>query len=219
MVRVHAVFASAAAAAAEVLLLAGCLLTAGCASSRWESEFVSSGLAAPVRSAGAAAAVRIREVPWERLQATLTELQADRAASDVHPDDWDEAQRREAKTKLLKGLQVGADPQTVDVLGRSEFRTTDRMRTDDGTLAGFANRIGATTVVWSSAYLGTTEVIRSEPVTEFRTGSFDRGHSSRRRSGTYSESSTIFVPVTVRADERVWVAYFLREYEGRAGSP
>lgn len=201
----------------RTILLAGVLLSAGCVSSRWESDFVSSGVTAPARAGGSAAQVRIREVPWERLQTTLAELQSERAASDVHPDDWTPDQKREAKTKLLRGLQVGADPLNVDVLGRTEFRTTDRVRAGDGELANFARKLGATTVIWSSTYLGQTDVIRAEPVTEFRSGSYDRWHDGRRRGGTFSESSTIFVPITVRADERVWVAYFLREYEGLEG--
>lgn len=212
-VRVPSTASKETRAIARLAALCAAMLLSGCTASRWESDFVSSGVSAPARSGGETAPVRIREVPWDRLQATLAELQSDRTASDVHPDDWTAAQKREAKTKLLRGLQLVADPRNVDVLGRSEFRTTDYVRSDDGSLAKFARKLGATTVVWSSTYLGTTEVVRSEPVTEFRSGTFDRWHDGRRRGGSFSESSTIFVPVKVQADERVWVAYFLREYE------
>jgi hypothetical protein len=154
--------------------------------------------------------VRIREVPWERIQQTLVELDRERIDSDIHPDDWDEDRKLDARTRLLRGLQVSADPRQVQVLGRSVFRTTEAIRPDDGSLTQFARKLGANAVIWSSSYMGKTEVVRSEPITEWRTGSWQRWHNAGG-SQTWSESSTIWVPVIISADERAWMAFFLRE--------
>jgi hypothetical protein len=191
-----------------VALTAGMAILQGCRTSPWESEYRSAGAAATplVKEAP----VRIREVPWERIQATLVELDKERTASDIHPDDWDAARKLEAKAKLLRGLQISEDPRSVEVLGRSVFRTTDAIRPDDGVLMAFARKKGATTVVWSSSYMGKTDVVRSEPVTEWRTGSWQRWNDNRG-STTWSESSTIWVPIVISADERAWMAFFLRE--------
>lgn len=200
------------------LLLAGIAAAAfagGCASSPWESSFDSSGVAAPELAKDAP--VRIRDVPWDRLQQTLAELERERESSDVHPDDWDPARKEAAKSRLLRGLQVSEDSSGVEILGRSVFRTTDPVRPDDGSLRDFARTIGANSVIWSSSYLGRTDVVRSEPVTEWRSGSWQHWDGRRSRTHTYSESSTVWVPVVVSADERAWMAYFLREPFGETG--
>lgn len=185
------------------------VLVSGCESSAWQREFVPAARdqAAPAYSGP----VKIREVPWERVQQTLAELHQEWVQSDAPPEEWPQSRKDERKSKLLRGLQVTTEPEQVTVLGRSEFRSTDRIRPRDGELASFARQIGATTVVWSSAYMGKADVLRSEPVTEYRSGSFTpwRGESSPSR--TFSETSTVFVPVVLQADERAWVAYFLRE--------
>lgn len=188
------------------IILAG---VTGC-ESKWQSAYRPSGPQAsplPPRTH-----VLLREVPWERLQAILQTLQDERIASDVHPDEWPADRRNAAHAELLRGLQISADPRTVRVLGRSEFRTTWPTRPDDGDLERFARSIGATMVAWSSTYLGKTLTTRQEPVTGYSTGSHPRrDHHGRWRSDSFSEHSTIWVPVTVEADEHAWVAYFLRE--------
>lgn len=198
---------------ALVPTLVAAAVLGGCTASPWESEYRSSGAEATGSRRVAAdpdGTVRIREVSWERIQSTLHELDAERAASDIHPDDWDPQRKLAAKAKLLRGLQVSEDPRDVTVLGRSVFRTTDRVRPDDGGLIAFARKIGATTVIWSSSYMGKADVVRSEPVTEWRSGTWDR-RDPDRGSRTFSENSTIWVPVVVQADERAWMAFFLRE--------
>jgi hypothetical protein len=114
-----------------------------------------------------------------------------------------------AKQKLLTALQVTADPAHVEILGRSEFRTTSETNPNDGELAAFARKLGAETVVWSSNYLGKAQIVRDEPVTEWRTGSWSSGHGTRRYQ-TYTESATIWVPVVVEGDEHAFLVYFLR---------
>ena len=42
----------------------------------------------------------IREVPWERIDGVLREIDAERAASDVHPDEWP-AERLDAQKARL----------------------------------------------------------------------------------------------------------------------
>lgn len=188
----------------------GLMLTLVGCTSTWENMYTPVGERAPALPADAA--VTLREVPWERVQATLGELEKERAASDVHPDEWTDEQKGEAKTKLLRGLQVSADPAAVRVLGRSVFRSTERVQPNSGELEAFARKIGATMVVWSSTYLGKTEKIVQEPVSQYSTGTDryrdDRG---RRRTDSYTENSTLWVPVVVKADEHAWTAYFLRE--------
>jgi hypothetical protein len=184
---------------------------AGCSTSPWESEFRAAG--GSVNSLPPNAPVRLREVEWERVQRTLSEISAERAASDSHPDDWPQEKRDAELARLLRGLQVQGTPATVRLLGRSDFRSTGRVRPEDGALAEFARRIGATTVAWTSTYLGKADSVRQEAVTEYRSGTVDRWNSVERsrRPASYTEASTVYVPVVVRADEYAFAAFFLRE--------
>jgi len=186
------------------------LLFLGCTSA-WEDSFTSSGESVPARNPDAL--VVLREVPWDRLSRTLDEIEQHRIASDVHPDEWNEQQKLEERAKLLRGLQVSSDPRRVTVLGRSSFLTTYPVRPEDGELSDFARRIGATMVVWSSSCVGKTETIRQEPVTTWEHGwwSGRRDGSGRHSRGSYSESSTVYVPIVVQANEYAFVAYYLRE--------
>jgi len=145
-------------------------------------------------------------VPFERIQATLTSLTEQAARSDVHPDDWPREKRDAAHAELLRGLQVSENPATIRVLGRSEFTTTDRIRPDDGTLEKFARKIGASTVVWSSAYRGQADIIVDHPVTEWRTSTWvgRGGHAV-----PFSETYTVWVPIRMTADQYAFVAFFL----------
>lgn len=195
------------------ILLVGVAIFGGC-ETRWESAFRSTGAA--MRPLEKGALVTLREAPWDRLQATLAELQGERSASDIHPDEWPAERHAEAKARLLRGLQVSADPASVEVLGRSEFRTTHATRPDDGELEAFGQKIGATMVVWSSTYLGRVSTTQQEPVTEYSTATRHyRDRKGKWRSETYTDHSTIWVPVTVEADEHAWMAYFLRDLSGR----
>lgn len=184
---------------------------AGCGPSIWEARFEpTSFTASPLEKD---AAVQIRQVPWETLDRALRDIEADIAASDIHPDEWPAERKTAARAKLLRGLQVSADPEAVRVLGRSVFRTTDDVRANDGELAAFAREIGATMVVWSSNHLGLRERVVQEPVTEYRQGWWDdySGRGRRRpRGGSYSETTTTWVPLTVQADEYLFIVYFLQ---------
>jgi hypothetical protein len=192
-------------AAVSGTLLVGWL--AGC-SSEWERAYSPAGASAAPLHAGQP--LKIRDVPWQRLDVALYELEQERAASDAPPDEWPDEKKAAAKQKLLTALQVTADASSVEILGRSTFRTTWTTNPNDGELAAFARKIGADTVVWSSNYLGKAQVVRDEPVSEWRSGSWSTGPDGRRRSDTFSENSTIWVPIVVEADENAFVAYFLR---------
>jgi hypothetical protein len=155
--------------------------------------------------------VVVRDVVWERVQTTLDEIRAIAAASDVHPSEWDASQQREVKSKLLRGLQVSQAPEGVQVLGSSQFRTTEPLTNREQSLSRIARDLGANMVVYSTRVLGKSDRIVRESVSTTTTGTaWLRDADERRRPETYSETSTSWVPVRVSADEVGAVAYFLR---------
>jgi hypothetical protein len=212
-------------------LVAAALAPASCGPTLWEQSFRSSlhGSAAPTASpdsgtgllAGAEVpkeqqptSVLVREIPWERMERVRGELRQQAASSATHPDDWPAEQQLAARAKLLEGLQVPTDPAKTDILGFSEFRTTDTVRPpgQDGSLAAFARRIGADRVVWSARVLGKAERVSQEPVTVYRDAhdwTWDPAER-RYRPGAVPDRTTGWVPVVVSTDETAWVAYFLR---------
>lgn len=153
--------------------------------------------------------VTIRRVPYARLNEAFDQLGAEVAESDTHPDEWPTARHAARKERLLRALQISEDPGNCTIIGRSVFRSTRDIRPDDGTLASFAERLGANYAVWSSAYVGKTEVIEREPITV--TGYNWSG--SRDRYGRYDDRTfheTAYVPVVVTADEFNWIVYYIR---------
>jgi hypothetical protein len=202
-----------------VLCAAASILLSGCAApSSWETEFKPApGVVVPPRDAAktneAPTPVRVREIPWERMAATMQDLNNDIATSDVHPEEWSQERKDAAKGKLLRGLQLSEDPASVQVLGRSDFRTTaSSTRPDDGQMEAFARRLGATTVVWASQYIGKADRIVQEPVHEYRTGTYDRwDRRDSHRGGSISETSTTWVPVRIQVDENAFIAFFVRD--------
>lgn len=199
---------------AIVLFLGGCSTP-----SQWETSFVGHrGFTPPARKetdsrarAAAAEAVRVREGSRERIDATIAELRAEAAASDVHPEEWPAERKAGADERLLRALQV-ADPARVVILGRSAFRTTDDLDPRSGALATFAARLGATDVIWTGQYVGKADKIVDYPVTTHSTGWdwFDDRHDRRHRGGLASESSTAWVPVRVSADQWEYFAFYLK---------
>lgn len=156
--------------------------------------------------------VTVREVPWSRVDDTLRRMEAERAASDTHWDEWTSEQRLAEQGELLKGLQISEDPRDVIVLGRSVFRSTDDISPTDGSLDAFARSIGADYAVWSANYLGTKKVAEQEPVYEHGSSyrSYTDGSGNRKREYVPWDR-TVYVPVVVDADEYVWVVYYLRK--------
>lgn len=190
------------------LLLAASVVS-GCAS-LWEQNFRGNPLASV--AAAPTTSVTIREVPWSRLDATLSELGAQAAASDVSPVDWSPERKAQAKAELLRGLQVSEEPARVEVLGSSRFRTTDPVSPDDGSLAKYAERIGANLVVWSSFYVGKADRVTSQPVTSVGWNSWGYPCDSWGGGSVWNDGTT-WVPVVVSADEFAWAAFFLRVQE------
>lgn len=175
----------------------------GCANI-WQDHYRPIGA---IEALPASTSVEIREIPWERMERGITTAQTRAAESDVHPSEWDEATKVEARGELLRDLQVQADPATIRVVGVSSFRTTDTIRPWDGALADFASDVGADLVVWSDRYMGKADAIVD------RTVYVDRIGDGRNRNGddrTRFSTETFNVPVVVRKDERGYTAFFIR---------
>lgn len=184
------------------------LLAISACTTTWQDHY----RGAPAGAYEPTAEVTLREVPWPRIDATLQSIRDKRAASDTHWDEWTSEQKLDEQAELLSGLQISEDPRDIIVLGRSVFRSTDRLRPDDGSLEKFARSLGADYAVWSAHYLGTKEVVQQEPV--YESGWSYRGYRDshgRHRHDFVPWDRTVFVPVVVEADEYVWVVYFLRK--------
>jgi hypothetical protein len=199
-----------------VAMIVACVLGGCSGPSVWQQSFVRSEDVQAVALAKDEP-VRVRSIPWERMSATQRDIEAMSASSDVHPQDWPVSKKLEAKSVLLRGLQVGADPGSTDVIGVCEFRSTDAIRPEGPertSLESFARSIGATDVVWSSRSLGKADKIIEKPVTTVSSGTYwaDHRRSSRDRwwSDNYSENSTTWVPIRVQAEETGFIMYFLR---------
>lgn len=202
MTRAAASFLAAATVAALAAL-------GGCSSSPWENSYNGSML---TNASLSKSRVVVRDVPWDRFESTQTSLETMRSSSKVHKDEWPAERQAEYKKQLLEGLQVSEDPASVEVLGSSMFKSTSPVRPNDGELAEFAAKIGATRVIWSSRGIGKRSIVVREPVWSYTNGSdyFREDVDGRRRASTYTESTTTWVPVVIEADETAWVAYFLR---------
>jgi hypothetical protein len=187
----------------------GSAVLAGCRASPWAASLRRGPDTAPAVPGDAR--VLVREVPWDRVEVTLEELEAEAAASDVHPDDWPAEKKAEAKAKLLKGLQVREDPASVLVLGSSQFRTTEGLRADGDEVLKLARRLGADMIVWSSRYVGKTSTVVQEPSTSYSTATFWPGGTRKGRSpATYTETTTVWIPVLIQADQTAFIAFYLK---------
>ncbi len=201
------------AIAVIVMLFALAANMGGCAApSMWERNYVGSQATALPPTAP----VQVRRVAWERVQGVLKDIESQAAASDIHPDDWSEGKKAEVRGQMLKGLQIADNPASVEILGRSNFRTTRAINpeiSDDAALPDFARKLGATRVAWTSSYLGKADAIVQEPVSTWSQGTTwgSRDDRGRYRSREYSENSTTWIPIRVQADEYAYVAYFLRD--------
>jgi hypothetical protein len=186
-------------------------LLGGCAApSMWEKSLAKSKDASLV-ALDAAAPVTVRDVAWDRVQSTLREIEAARAASDVHPDEWSEDRKLAEKQMLLRGLQISQAAGDVTILGSSQFRTTDGIGDPQVVLPKIARSLGANRVIWSSRVLGKADKIVQEPVSSNRFGTvWYRDRDDRYRNDSYNEQQTTWVPVRVSADEVGGIAFYLR---------
>ncbi len=201
------------ACSARFLALLACTLLCAC-TSVWQDAYRPSPLSsgAPPLRYPSNREVLVREAPWERVDAALTELDQQEAASDVHVSEWSDDQRLAATARLLSALQLHDHPSDVTLLGSSAFATTDPIRPEDGALAAMARRLGADYAIWSSQYLGQGTRVVDRPVPVYRSGwghFYDRDdHVWRHRYD--SGIDTAWVPVVVEADRFAFVAFFLR---------
>ncbi|MBM4108206.1 MAG: hypothetical protein FJ255_05265 [Phycisphaerae bacterium] len=186
--------------------LALLLCLTGCANP-WRDAFAPARPGAPTLERLAGPAI-VREAPWERVGPALERARAAIAADPQHPDDWPIEKRRAFDAPLLEALRVNAAD--FDIVGRSRFTSTTPLDPADGSLARAAAQRGAVMAVWSSRFLGRTERLVSEPVHSYTSGTLSRrDRDGKRRTETYSETTTTYVPVKVQADEREYIAFFL----------
>lgn len=190
-----------------IALLSLSLTLGGCASI-WERTYEPRSDVVVARSAE----VTVRKVPWNRVEETLTRLSDEQAQSDRHWDEWPQADRQRADATLLSGLQISEDPSTIEVLGRSSFKTTDRIGANDGSLDKFSRKIGADYAIWTNKVLGKADKVVQEPVREYGFRPIRYYDRSRGRHSTrYAyDDWTTYVPVVIEADETAWVVYYLR---------
>ncbi len=185
----------------------------GCHASKWKAYYATA-TDAPALNAGDS--VDVRQITWTRMQDTKQQMADMANATNTHPDEWDDARRLEAKTKLLQGLQVSESPTSVTVLGESRFITTDEARPDTAQgrdrIIGFAREVGANLVVWSACSRGMADRIQPTPVTSYTTGTdrFPDATDGRRRYSTYTETTTTWVPVRVTEEQFEYIAFFIR---------
>jgi hypothetical protein len=191
-----------------VTALASLASLGGCQSSLWEQGLSAGPEAATPREE--AAEVRFREVPWERVDATIAELRGFVAASPTHMDEWTPAQRADHKARLLLGLQISEPADSVRLVGKSEFRTTERINVPSVEMQALANRLGADTVVWSSRLLGKADRVVQEPVTLYEDGTWWDRRSGVRDSNSFSQTRTGWVPVRIQVDEYGYIGFYLR---------
>ncbi|GAB4385652.1 MAG: hypothetical protein Kow0022_12400 [Phycisphaerales bacterium] len=192
------------------LVLIGLLSLGGCASI-WERNFESR-LDVDVAPLSGQTPVYVREVPWSRVEQALAELSRMLENSDEPYEQWSPEKKREADAKLLKALQVTDPPEKVQIIGRSSFKTTERVRPDTGQLKAFARKIGADTAIWASRYVGKSERVETHPVysSGYRHVQYYDRSADRYRTRDEYDDWTTYVPVVVEADETAWVVYYLR---------
>lgn len=183
----------------------------GCVTSTvWERSLERGPDLAPVIVGKSTSDSKVRNVPWERIESALQQLETQATASDVHPDEWPEDKKLAARGVLLRGLQISQPASSVNILGRSQFRTTTDLRNQEGNLQKVAAKLGANMVVYSTRYLGKTDTIVEHPVTSqsWRTG-WHRSRDGDYHPNTYSENTTTWIPIRMSVDETGGIAYYL----------
>lgn len=190
--------------------MAALLVLGGCASA-WERSYESR-VGVPRQALPARAEVTVREAPWSRVEEALRELSAMWEQSDVPYEEWPTEKKREADARLLRALQVTDSVDEVQIVGRSSFKTVERVRPHAGALEKFARSIGADTAIWASRYVGKSERVESQPVysSGYRHVQYYDTRSKKYRTRLEYNDWTTYVPVVVEADETAWVVYYLR---------
>lgn len=158
----------------------------------------------------------IREIEFERLQKYAEAERQRRVASTTAPADLSPDEQRAAKDRLLEALQLPWRGEDATVIGSSQFTSAEPLKPrTDKRLRAFAGKIGADTVVVSSAYLGTAQRMETVPVTSYSRDTYtshSRDGLGRRvpRTSSYDSSSTTWVPMQVTEERYANHAFFVR---------
>ena len=161
----------------------------------------------------------VREIEYERLQQFTAAERERRISSTTAPTELPPEEQRAARNRLLEALQLPWRDDEAVVLGSSQFVSAEPLKPrSDKRLRGFAEDIGADTIVVSSAYLGTEQRMDTVPVTShtrdtFIAHSYDRRGRRVPRVSTYDSSSTTWVPMQVTEDRYAYHAFFIRRRE------
>ena len=193
--------------AGPALALVGTLSLGACAPAAWQKAYA----AEPGVVAGTMAVegeVRVRRVPWERVEVALEAERAAAVASDVPEDQWPAGQREQLTELLLRQLQFSS-PGAVELVGRSRFVTADFEELDARELTSWARRVNAETVVYASRGMGVAERVDREWVFYDR---FDGGryYDTGSRHAIFPGRTAASVPVVRSVPQYEFVVYWVR---------
>lgn len=176
-----------------------------CASSPWRANFEPEPGAGPLAPIPADVVV-VRPAPFERVDDALRDFERAWADSDTYWEDWPEDERRLHTDNLISALQLPGASDHWELIGRSRFTSFDPLDPEDAGLRDFAADIGADHAIWTSYYVGKTERVVDRPV---HYPSWHYRHGRRGHGGFGGGTTTVWVPVSVEADETLWMAFFL----------
>ncbi len=182
----------------------------GCSNNPWEKRYTPNPAFRGITFAPTDG-VTIRMVEAERL-AVYHEAARERALSrDLPVDEWPEEWQLEEKEAFLRAIRVIEAPREVFFLGSSSFPKSGGLDPYSGSLAAFAEKLGADYAVVSEQYIGIRDKIVYAPVQTTGWG-VGVGYGSRGRSHVYSDwgVGTTHVPTVVGVDTYHYIAYFLR---------
>jgi hypothetical protein len=163
----------------------------------------------------------IRTVEPERLKAFSDEESKRRVESNVAIEDESAGAYLGRRERLLRALRVSERPNSVIVLGSSDFRMYSQLEPKRGELESFAKRIGADYAVVSEEYMGQVNATEYAPVTTYSQSYGTATVYGSGGSGTaFSQgggSSTTYVPVQVTRNLFQYDVTFIRRI--RASDP
>jgi hypothetical protein len=183
------------------------IFSCGCATNPWQKSFQPNPLLEGQKFPPAES-VQVRNVEFERLQRYSAQEKKIRVESTTSPADYTPEERAAAKDRLLEALQMRERGDEIEVLGWSEFESTQQLDSRSSMLSDFAKGIGADYVVVSSEYLGRVMTTVDRPLT-----TYSHVYAWGRRGHAYplSYSDTTWVPMNVMEDRFLYTAAYLRK--------
>ncbi len=194
------------------LAITALTLTA-CATSPWRANFEPEPGVTPLAPIPSDVVV-VRPAPFERIDEALLAFERAWSESDTYWEDWPEHEKRAHADRLIDALQLPGGSDRWTILGASRFTSFNAIDPDAGDLRRFASDIGADHAIWSSYDLGRSERVIDRPV-HYPSWHYSYGRFGHDGYGGYDGygggfgSHTVWVPVTIEADETLWMAYFL----------